>query len=119
MWGEEHDQEFETLRQTYKTLKSQVEYVLQRYPSSRNLDELLWWLVFVKFYPDLAREFGECARKGYIPQELLKKVPKFGTISRIRRKFNEQGLYLPDDPTILGRRKRFERHWKKLMVEED
>ena len=40
------EEEFEELRERYNKLKDQVEYVLQRYPSSRELDELLWWIVF-------------------------------------------------------------------------
>jgi len=111
-------EEFEKLRERYSKLKDQVEYVLQRYPSSRELDELLWWLVFRLFYPDLAKEFGECAKRGYIPIDVLKKVPRFETISRIRRKFNEQGLYLPKNKEVLKRRRRFEEHWRRLMVEE-
>jgi len=111
-------EEFEELRERYQNLKEQVEYVLQRYPSSRELDELLWWLVLRLFHPELAKEFGECAKRGYIPISVLKKVPRFETVSRIRRKFNEEGLYLPKNKEVLKRRRRFEEHWRRLMVEE-
>jgi len=50
--------------------------------------------------------------------DILKKVPHFETVSRIRRKFNEEGLYLPKNKEVLKRRRRFEEHWRRLMVEE-
>jgi len=112
------DFEYKELRERYTTLKDQVEYVLRRYPSSRELDELLWWLVLKVFYPDIAKEFGECAKKGFIPINLLSRVPRFETVSRIRRKFNENGLYLPKNEDVLRRRKRYENHWRRLMAEE-
>jgi len=55
------DAEYEDLKEKYKTLKEQTEYILKNYPSSRELDELLWWLVLKTFYPDLAKLFGEGA----------------------------------------------------------
>jgi len=118
MIDDDFDFEYEELKERYTTLKDQVEYVLQKYPSSRELDELLWWLVFKIFYPELAREFGECAKKGFIPMKILTKVPRFETVSRIRRKFNEQGKYLPKNKEVLKRRKRYEGHWRRLMSED-
>lgn len=112
------EDEYEELRARYTTLKEQVEHILKTYPSSRELDELLWWLVLKIFYPDLAKLFGEGAQKGFIPTEVLKKVPRFETVSRIRRKFNEQGMYLPKDKDVRARRRRYEEHWRRLMVEE-
>ena len=112
------EDEYEKLREQYDTLEKQVEYVLRVHPSSRNLDELLWWLVFKIFYGDLSKEFGDCAKKGFIPMDLLKKVPRFETVSRIRRKFNERGLYLPTDESVLKRRGRFKEHWRRLMIEK-
>ena len=112
------DAEYEDLKEKYKTLKEQTEYILKNYPSSRELDELLWWLVLKTFYPDLAKLFGEGANKGYIPKEVLEKVPRFETVSRIRRKFNEQGMYLPKDKEVRARRRRYEEHWRRLMGEE-
>jgi len=110
--------DYEAFRQKYKTMKSQVEYVLKNYPSTRESDELLWWMVFKTFYGDLAKELGKYMSRGYVPKELLDKIPKFETVTRIRRKLNEQGLYLPRNPEVLERRRKAEKHWRRLMVEE-
>ena len=113
------DEEFEEFKDKQLTIKEQVEYVLKKYPSSRELDELLWWLVLKIFYPDICKAFGEGAKKGYIPREVLEKVPRFETVSRWRRKFNEQGLYLPKNKEVLRRRRRGEEMWRRTMVEEE
>jgi len=111
-------EEFEEFRERYENLKDKVEYVLRTYPTSRNSDELLWWLVLKIFYPDVYEEFRKGVKRGYIPYDVLKKIPKFETISRIRRKFNEKCMYLPTDEEVLNRRKRGEKKWRMLMAEE-
>jgi len=100
------------------TIKERVEYVLRNYPSSRNSDELLWWLVIKIFYKDVLEEFKKWVRKDYIPISVLNKLPKFETISRIRRKFNEQGLYLPTVPEVLEKRRKKEKVFKKYFSDQ-
>jgi len=118
MFDEEEitEEEVEEFLDKYRTVKEQVEYVLANYPSSRNCDELLWWLVLKIFHKDVYDAFRKAAHKGYIPMDVLKKVPKFESITRARRQFNERGLYLPTDPEVLERRRRGEKVWRKAMA---
>jgi len=72
----------------YATAKKIVEYVLRQMPSTRNNDKQLIREVII-----------------YCLDNDIK-VPAYETITRSRRKFNEDGLFLPDDNIAKGRREK-------------
>ena len=74
----------------YATAKKIVEYILKVYPQTRNNNK------------QLIRECIIFCLDNDI------KVPAYDTITRARRKLNEDGLYLPDDH-IAEKRKEKER----------
>jgi hypothetical protein len=86
-----------------------VEKILSQDMEARNNDK---WLCF-RVYEEIARKHG----KGiFIPFELFEKFPSFETITRVRRKIqNDEGKYLPDEETQQMRRERQEtmREWSK------
>lgn len=101
----------------HNKLSDQVEWALKVWIDARNDDCVLTQLVWKKFYCDYLRsdEFGEATM---LPLQNLKKVPSQDAISRVRRKFNEQGQYLPTDPKIIKDRNINECLWRGCMVNE-
>jgi hypothetical protein len=49
----------------------------------------------------------------YIDYHDFKKLPHAETITRLRREFNSNGLFLPDNPRVLKRRMLKERHFRE------
>jgi len=86
-----------------------VEKILAQDEKARNSDK---WLCF-RVYEEIARKYG----KGiFIPFELFEKFPSFETITRVRRKIqNDEGRYLPDEGTQQMRKERQEdmSRWSK------
>ena len=97
------DDEVRELKAYLTELKWQVAYILNhpKYGKrARNDDTFLIWA--------WAREF---ANVPYIPDydlfiKIYEALRHADTIKRIRRKFNQKGKYLPDDYTVLKRRRR-------------
>jgi len=116
---DEYDEEYEVERTTLaeriqlleqlKTLKEQVAYVLENYPETRNSDLYLWLILIRTFHPEASRFIK------YIPYEVFKKFPNFETVARLRRKFNEEGLFLPTDLAVLRRRRRLEKLFRETI----
>jgi len=97
------------LAQKLKTVKEQVEWLLERYPESRNDDFYLYILYVRHFEPELSRYIE------FIPFELIKKSTRFETIRRCRQKIQEEGRYLPTDPKILRKRRKLAEAYRKVM----
>jgi hypothetical protein len=81
------------------TMRSQVVYLLKRYPLTRDNDfylELLWMKTFGGLNDYIK----------YIPADKIKTIGgKLGTASRIRRKIqNEFGLFPPTNPEVRHKR---------------
>lgn len=87
-----------------KKIKVQVEEVLERNPKARNSDKELAILVWKTFYPNLVqvRDGGSM-----IFLADLYELPSYDTISRWRRKFQEENRFPPTDEKIA-----IERGWK-------
>ena len=85
---EEYDPEVEDLVNRLRTVKERVEYILARYPETRN-DDMYLWLIYVRlFEPELSKYID------YIPYDVLKRATKFETIRRARQKIqNEEHRY--------------------------
>jgi len=103
-------------KRKYKEWESKVAHILEKFPFTRNSDELLYLMLIKIYYPDVLRKLGVAALHEWIPEKLAEELPKFETISRIRRKLNERGLYLPTDPEVLRRRRRGEEVWRSSIV---
>ena len=96
-----------------KTLKSQVEYVLDQDPESRNSDIRLMHKIWQKFYPKMLVQFQG---KIYICFENMYDVPREDNIKRIRAKFqNELGKYPPTRLEIALKRGIKEDQWRIFM----
>jgi hypothetical protein len=84
------EKETETHKEIVK-IKDVVQEVLKESEKARNSDKQLIWECFKKI------------THTEIDFELFKLMPSFETITRCRRKLNEEGLYLPDDKIEQGR----------------
>ncbi|MEO0252000.1 MAG: hypothetical protein ABIM44_07160 [candidate division WOR-3 bacterium] len=99
----------ETLREKLKTIRDRVLYVMENYPETRNND-LYLWLIYVRLFDnDLSRYIK------FIPYQYIKSAVSFETISRVRRKVQEEGFLLPTDPETLRRRRRLEKAFRRVM----
>lgn len=87
----------------YKTLKSEVEKVLQKYPKARDDDKWLVYKTWCEMYPGkvVNTPLGVA-----IPFSEMLKLPDEQVITRIRRKFNQNKMYLSTDPVVLKRREK-------------
>ncbi len=77
-------------------LKEKVRFVLKKYPETRNCDLVLTKMVWLEWY----REFlvGEA-----LPLRNLKLVAREDHISRIRRKIQEYGEFLPTIESVVDK----------------
>lgn len=89
-----------------ETTKVLVREALKEDERCRNEDLYLIWKVFNKI------------TKVYIPFQSFRDLPSAETITRIRRSFNERGLFLPTDPKVLERRQRREREFREHYATE-
>jgi len=94
--------------QKINTLKSKVEYCLQKYESTRGCDKNLTNAVWVEFYN---KHLNRKEKEYYIKLKEVYYLPSLDSISRIRRKFNEKNMYLPNNE-VLAKRGRQEEKWK-------
>jgi hypothetical protein len=80
--------------------------LLRDEPRCRESDK---WLCY-RVYQVVANKDGKSV---FIPFEIFDKFPSFETISRVRRKFNERGMFLPSSNTVIERevKKEFVREW--------
>ena len=95
------------LKEKLRDIKSKVEAILREYPYARENDFYLYLLFLRKHSPELAKHIQ------FIPIELIKNAPSMETITRIRRKLQHEGKYLPKNPKVLKRRKLLEQEWRK------
>ena len=91
-------------------LKGKVEYVLQQFPPTRNNDMALTLRLWAQFYSHLmVRETPHGSQleptEWTVSLRTIMQLPREDQVSRIRRKFQEEGLYLPTDPEVLKKRR--------------
>jgi len=103
--------EVEELKEKLRTIKQRVEFILANYPLTRNNDLYLWIIYLRTFSPEASRYIR------YLPYDVFEKFPSFETITRIRRKLQEEGKYLPTDPEVAKRRRKLEKLMKKAIVD--
>ena len=89
--------------------KQQVEYLLEKYPNTRNNDfylQLLW-----------LKNFGGLSEIPYISWHKIKDIGgKLESVRRVRQKIqNEDGNFLPTNPRILKLRQRKQERWRESI----
>ncbi len=97
------------LAEKLKQTKERVAWILEHYPSARNSDTLLEFLYLRIF---------EGIDIPYVTWERLSRI-SLETVTRMRRKLNEEGLYLPTDPEILKKRSKLKEDFRQIMVRGD
>lgn len=101
----------------YKSVKGKVEYCLNKYEVCRNSDKKLFNAILVEFYHsklfDVTNENGTTSKAIRITDSY--DMPASSVIERVRRKFNEEGKYLPTDSEVIRQRKINEKEWHNLM----
>ena len=89
-----------TGKERAELIRKVVSDILERHPSARNSDLYLTILV-LRYYTRLGKYMG------VIPYELIREYDGIlEAIRRTRQKLNEEGLFLPTDPSILERRRK-------------
>lgn len=84
-------------------LKAQVESVLARKPATRNSDIELTLHVWYDFYSDHLKFVDT---EWIVTLSKVRLLPSEDKISRIRRKFQEMGMFPATDPVVIVRRTR-------------
>jgi hypothetical protein len=98
-----------TGRERAELIKQCVEYVLDKYPNSRNSD-LYLTILALRYCTPLGKYIN------VIPYELIREYDGIlEAIRRTRQKLNEQGLYLPTDPAIMEKRVKKARKMKRTV----
>jgi hypothetical protein len=117
------------LKENIIKLKDRVEYVLAKYPESRNCDKYLLCALIVSFYCHKTFDYrGDRGSSGtnthsenYRPfkavflKDLLD-LPSQELVARCRRKIQEEGKYLPTKPEIVKKRKINQEVWKAYIL---
>lgn len=94
------------------TLKSQIIKTLETLPKTRDSDQYLTLMVWIRYYPEYIKfENGN----PYIFLKDVMVLPREDNCKRIRAKLNEQGLYLSDNPKVLKARKQKQSEWQKEL----
>jgi hypothetical protein len=98
-----------TGRDRAELVKQCVEYILDKYPNSRNSD-LYLSILALRYCTPLGKYIQ------LIPYELIREYDGIlEAIRRTRQKLNEQGLYLPTDQAVLEKRIKKSKKMKRAV----
>jgi hypothetical protein len=86
----------------FASTKQLVGNILAGNEKARNSDQ---WLIYYVLNT-ICQKFD---KKLFIPFELFAEFPQQESITRTRRKWNEQGKYLPTDPKVIEHRRKRQR----------
>jgi hypothetical protein len=92
-------------------LIDKVEHCLKNFPETANSDVQLTIRIIQQFHNSHLMIYQN---KWWTTTEIQKEI-KESEVGRIRRKFNEDGLYLPTDEKVLKQRKLLEKVWHNEM----
>lgn len=101
-----------------KTLKKQVEYILETEKETRNSDKLLTIRLWNEFYSDfLARICGYVGtRETYVKLNDILELPTTTSISRLRRQIqNDEHKFVPTTWEIAKHRRMQEDVWRSAL----
>jgi len=91
--------------QQLRTKKKRVEYLLRRYPDTRNNDTYLEWLYMRKFHR---------LPLPFLTMRQLASINLEG-VRRARQKLQEEGRYLPTNPEVMRRRRKLREAYRKAI----
>jgi hypothetical protein len=103
----------ESIRKEFGILKKQVEWILEKFPDSRNCDFYLIWL-WLKYFSGI-NAFSSIWLEY---KDISKVAGKLESLTRARRKIQEKGRFLPTDPKIIEKRRKKQEAMRKIMVGE-
>lgn len=88
-------------------LKDKVERILSERPPTRDsdIDLTLWvWYTYYRDFLEWEAESVDKAGRWIVALSNVRLIPSEDKISRIRRKFQEAGMYPATDPQVIARR---------------
>lgn len=96
-----------------RTLKGQVEYILQNKAETRNSDVALTVAIWRRFFPSF---IYENEGHDYVRLSELAELPREDNVKRVRAHFqNDLGLYLPTDESVREARGINEEKWRETL----
>jgi len=98
---------------TFATLKKQVERILELYPKTRENDAFLTVYLWKEFYGEFLFTAGD--NRLSIRLVSIPHLPSSDSISRARRKIQEDGFYLPENPEVRRKRSQAQDDWKEAL----
>jgi len=94
-------------------LTDKIEKVLAQYEEARNCDMTLTYLVWYEYHQDRLKYVDN---EWYVKLSDLKELPREDHVKRHRARLqNEEGKYLPTDPTVIKKRRLHESKWRKEL----
>lgn len=100
-------------KETIRTLKKKVEYVLENFPETRNSDIALTIKIWKDFFDSMVHP--DAIRGDYIYLDSLYILPNQDNIKRIRANFNQEKRFLPTKWEVAKERGMLEEEWKKAL----
>jgi len=107
---EDERAEIESVKEQLRSVKERVEWLLKNHPETRNDDRYLIILYLRYFTP--MRKYMK-----FVPYSVIKDLPSFESIRRVRQLIQEEGKYLPTDPEVRRRRGRLMEAYRKGIIE--
>jgi hypothetical protein len=105
------------MSENIKNIKQMVEYILERYPDTRNDDPLLTFQIIYKFMPE-ETFFQEETGRWFMSTRALKKIRE-DEVKRVRAKIqNIEHRFLPTTEEIRKKRKISEADWFNYSLEK-
>jgi len=96
-------------KQQFETVIDRVRFILKNNEEARNSD-LYLIILYLRTFTDLGKYIS------FIPYSEIRKYDGlFETITRARRKLNEQGFFLPTDDKVIERRRTLEKIYRQTM----
>ena len=102
-------------RADIKTLKEQVEYVLDQNPETRNCDKVLTVKLWMEFYKPFIKSSKD-SQKALIFLEDVLNLPSQDGIKRVRATIqNDEKRFPPTDPQVAKQRGWQEDEWREAL----
>jgi hypothetical protein len=99
-----------------RTIKEQVETVLKLFPEARNSNRKLTIELWRYWFPEKLHRDKEDPRELWVNLEDVLNLPNQESVGRWRRKFQEEGKYLPTDYRVVVERGQMKKKSRKSMT---
>jgi len=107
---EDERADIENVKEQLRSVKERVEWLLKNYPETRNDDRYLI-ILYLRYFTPMRRYLD------FVPYKVIKDLPSFETIRRVRQLIQEKGKYLPTNPEVMRRRGRMMEAYRRGIVE--